>query len=56
MYSDEQYNKALEVYKKIKSVTKIITILRYPARRQTLYNLDSSEADSSGRKAHLTRL
>ena len=38
MYSEEQYRKALEVYEKTKSVTKNITILGYPARRQTLYN------------------
>lgn len=38
MYSDEQYRKALEVYEETKSVTKTITILGYPARRQTLYN------------------
>ena len=38
MYSEEQYRKALEVYEETKSVTKTITILGYPARRQTLYN------------------
>lgn len=38
MYSDEQYHKALEVYEKTKSVTKTVTILGYPSRRQTLYN------------------
>ena len=38
MHSDEQYRKALEVYEETKSVTKTITILGYPARRQTLYN------------------
>ena len=38
MYSDEQYRKALEVYEKTKLVTKTMTILGYPARRQTLYN------------------
>lgn len=38
MYSDEQYRKALEVYEETKSVTKTITVLGYPARRQTLYN------------------
>lgn len=38
MYSDEQYRKALEVYEETKSVTKTMTILGYPARRQTLYN------------------
>lgn len=43
MYSDEQYRKALEVYEETKLVTKTITILGYPARRQTVYNLDQSE-------------
>ena len=38
MYSEEQYYKALKVYEETKSVTKTITILGYPARRQTLYN------------------
>lgn len=38
MYSEEQYYKALEVYEETKSATKTITILGYPARRQTLYN------------------
>ena len=38
MYSEEQYYKALEVYEETRSVTKTITILGYPARRQTLYN------------------
>lgn len=38
MYSEEQYYKALEVYEETKSITKTITILGYPARRQTLYN------------------
>ena len=38
MYTEEQYHKALEVYEKTKSVTQTITILGYPARRQTLYN------------------
>lgn len=38
MYSEEQYYKALEVYEETKSVTKTITVLGYPARRQTLYN------------------
>lgn len=38
MYSDEQYRKALEVYEETKSVTKTITVLGYPARRQTLYH------------------
>lgn len=37
-YSEEQYFKALEVYEQTKSVTKTMTILGYPARRQTLYN------------------
>lgn len=44
MYSDEQYRKALEVYEETKSVTKTITILGYPARRQTLYNWIHREA------------
>lgn len=38
MYSEEQYRKALEIYEETKSVTQTITILGYPARRQTLYN------------------
>ncbi len=38
MYSEEQYYKALEVYKETGSITKTITILGYPKRRQTLYN------------------
>lgn len=38
MYSDEQYHKALEVYEETKSVTKIIAVLGYQARRQMLYN------------------
>lgn len=38
MYSEEQYYKALKVYEETRSVTKTITILGYPARRQTLYN------------------
>lgn len=38
MYSEEQYLRALEVYDETGSVTKTITILGYPARRQTLYN------------------
>lgn len=38
MYSEEQYHKALEVYEETKSVTRTITILGYPERRQTLYN------------------
>ena len=38
MYSEEQYHKALEVYKETGSITKTITILGYPKRRQTLYN------------------
>lgn len=38
MYSEEQYNKALEVYKETGSITKTITILGYPKGRQTLYN------------------
>ena len=38
MYSEEQYHKALEVYEETRSITKTITILGYPKRRQTLYN------------------
>lgn len=38
MYSEEEYRRALEVYKETKSVTRTIAILGYPARRQTLYN------------------
>lgn len=38
IYSDEQYRKALKVYEETKSVTKAMTILGYPARRQTLNN------------------
>lgn len=38
MYSEEQYRKTLEVYEQTKSVTQTITILEYPAHRQTLYN------------------
>ena len=38
MYSEEEYRKALEVYEETKSVTRTITILDYPQRRQTLYN------------------
>lgn len=38
MYSEEQYHRALEVYEETKSVTRTITILGYPARRQTPYN------------------
>lgn len=38
MYSKEQYNKALALYDECGSVTKTITQLGYPARRQTLYN------------------
>ena len=38
MYSEEQYHKALEVYEETKSVTRTMTILGYPERRQTLYN------------------
>ena len=38
MYSKEQYHKALEVYEETISITKTITILGYPKRRQTLYN------------------
>lgn len=39
MYSEEQYYKALESYEAKKSATKTLTILGYPAHRQTLYNL-----------------
>ena len=38
MYAQEQYEKALSMYDKCGSVTKTITQLGYPARRQTLYN------------------
>jgi len=38
MYSEEQYYKALDLYDECGSVTKTITQLGYPARRQTLYN------------------
>lgn len=38
MYSEEQYHRALEVYEETRSVTRTITILGYPLRRQTLYN------------------
>ena len=38
MYTEEQYKKELELYDQTGSVTKTITILGYPARRQTLYN------------------
>ena len=38
MYSKEQYYKALALYDECGSVTKTITQLGYPARRQTLYN------------------
>lgn len=38
MYSEEQYYKALALYDECGSVTKTITQLGYPARRQTLYN------------------
>ncbi|HQD38535.1 MAG TPA: helix-turn-helix domain-containing protein [Candidatus Avimonas sp.] len=38
MYTKGQYLKALEVYDETGSVTQTITILGYPARRQTLYN------------------
>jgi hypothetical protein len=38
MYSEKEYRKAPEVYEETKWVTKTITILGYPARRQTLYN------------------
>jgi putative transposase len=38
MYSEEQYYRALALYDECGSVTKTITKLGYPARRQTLYN------------------
>ena len=38
MYSEEQYRTALGLYDKCGSVTKVITQLGYPVRRQTLYN------------------
>lgn len=38
MYSEEQYCKALALYDECDSITKTITQLGYPARRQTLYN------------------
>ncbi len=38
MYSEEQYCTALGLYDKCGSVTKVITQLGYPVRRQTLYN------------------
>lgn len=38
MYSEEQYFKALALYDECGSVTKTITELGYPSRRQTLYN------------------
>ena len=38
MYSEEQYRKALALYDECGSVTKTITQLGYPARRQDLYN------------------
>ena len=38
MYSEEQYYRALALYDECGSVTKTITQLGYPARRQTLYN------------------
>jgi putative transposase len=38
MYSEEEHRKTLKVYEETKSATKTITILGYPARRQTLYN------------------
>ena len=39
MYSEEQNYKALESYEAKKTATKTLTILGYPAHRQTLYNL-----------------
>lgn len=58
MYSEEQYYKALKVYEETKSVTKTITILGYPARRQTLYNWINRkrilpEVQKSPSQAHL---
>ena len=38
MYSEEQYNKVLALYDECGFITKTITQLGYPARRQTLYN------------------
>lgn len=38
MYSEEQYHRALEVYEETKSIAKTMSLLGYPARRQTLYN------------------
>lgn len=38
MYTQEQYERALSLYDACGSVTKTITQLGYPARRQTLYN------------------
>ncbi len=38
MYTKEQYDRALARYDECGSVTKTITQLGYPARRQTLYN------------------
>lgn len=38
MYTEEQYHRALALYDECGSVTKTITKLGYPARRQTLYN------------------
>lgn len=38
MYSEEQYRTTLGLYDKCGSVTKVITQLGYPVRRQTLYN------------------
>lgn len=38
MYTEEQVTKALAVYKETTSITKTITQLGYPSRRQTLYN------------------
>lgn len=56
MYSEEQHYKALEVYEETKSVTKTITILGYPARKQTLYNWIKSEANSAGGEVHFLRI
>ena len=38
MYTQEQYERALSLYDECGSVTKTMTQLGYPARRQTLYN------------------
>ena len=38
MYTQEQYERALSLYDECGSVTKTMTQLGYPARRQTRYN------------------